>query len=34
MTWFDTTPLPNDSYDLGDVDALIFSNEEYYVSDR
>ena len=34
MIWFDTTPLPNDGNDLGDVDALIISNEEYYVSDR
>ena len=34
MIQYDTTSLPGMDNDQGDVDALIFSNEEYYVSDR
>ena len=34
MIWFDTTPLPKEGNDLGEVDAWIFANEEYYGSDR
>lgn len=34
MVPFDTTSLPCLDNDLGDVDALIFSDEEYYISDR
>lgn len=34
MVQYDTASLPRLDNDPGDVDALIFSDEEYYISDR